>query len=71
MKTLKVKNPQYRVEYRFPQGTKHYIYFLTIDDAKKYNYRAIEKYNNRSVEWPLSEQLQKIGPRGGWSKFKQ
>jgi hypothetical protein len=72
--SLKGKDPQFRVEYRFPQGTKHWKYFMTLDDAKQSNYFAVTYplIGLRPYKvYPLSKQIQKKGPRGGWSKLKE
>ena len=64
------KDPQYRVEYRFPRGTKHWYYYLTLEDAQ--NAKVPIQYVNSpfGVEprRPTSYRVQKKGPRGGWSK---
>jgi hypothetical protein len=69
--SVKDKNPQFRLEHRFPQSTRHYEYFLTAEDAKKSDYRAVNygMLGGVRFQMPLSSQLQKKGPRGGWSKY--
>ena len=70
---VKGKDPQYRTEYRFSRGTKHYMYFMTQEEAEKFNYIAVNyppiglrPHKTR----PLSKQIQIKGPRGGWRKVR-
>lgn len=71
--SIKGKDPQYRMEYRFSQRSKSWQYFLTIEDAIKFDYKRIVYgiFGNPVIERPLSSQLQKKGPRGGWSPYKE
>jgi len=69
--SVRGKNPQYRVEYRFKHGTKHYMYFLTQKEAEEFVYVAVN-YPPVGLlpykTYPLSKQIQQKGPRGGWRK---
>jgi hypothetical protein len=60
----------YRVEFRYPGGTKHWQYFTSLDSAmaaddKECSYgitgRAV-------IRRPSSRQIQALGPRGGWRR---
>lgn len=68
----KSKNTPYRVEFRYPGGTKHWQYFFTVSGA-----RAAEDsqcyYNPFGIAIigkPLSQVIQVRGPRGGWRKLE-
>lgn len=71
--SVKGKNPQFRVEYRFPRGSRHYMYFLNYEDAKKFEFVAVNfpPIGLRLYkQHPLSKQIQRCGPRGGWISLK-
>lgn len=66
------KETPFRVEFRYPQGTKHWQYFETYkaalnatDRSCKYDFRG-----NAVIERPTSQQIQIKGVRGGWKKYK-
>jgi hypothetical protein len=61
----------FRVVFRYGQKATHYKYFTTYEDAslttdemKRFEMGALYP----SVYYPTSKQIQKKGPRGGWSK---
>lgn len=70
--SVRGKETPYRVEFRYPQGTKHWQYFVSQEDAADaedsicgYDYRG-----SGFIRRPLSRQIQVRGPRGGWRKIK-
>jgi hypothetical protein len=71
--SVKDKDTPFRVEYRFKTGTTHWQYYETYEDAlnaepsKRCWYDPIGR---ASIEYPSSQQIQKRGPRGGWSRYK-
>lgn len=68
---IKGKRPSFRVEFRFRRGTRHWEYYetyqecLTAPDSKVCGY----SFGGSFIEHPSSRQIQKRGPRGGWSKY--
>lgn len=69
---VKGKDTPYRVEFRYPEGTKHWQYFQTISDARKAedSLCTYNIYGKGVVKKPISQQTQVRGIRGGWSKLK-
>ena len=74
LESVRGKHTPYRMEYRFGGSIRHYEYFLTPEDARNFLYKRV-RYPliglTPYLEWPSSWQLQKLGPRGGWSKYKE
>ena len=68
--SVRGKETPYRVEFRYPQGTKHWQYFVCKKDALEAE-DSICGYGPTGrpfIRRPLSSQIQSRGPRGGWSK---
>jgi len=64
------KDTPFRVEFRYPQGTRHYQYFEDFESASRATDRA-PSYNifgHAVIRRPTSQQIQVRGPRGGWKK---
>ncbi len=68
--TVRGKKTPFRMEYRFPQGTRHYLYFRTKKSAEGFRYVQPDYtlFAQPILRYPLSQQLQAEGPRGGWRK---
>lgn len=69
--SVKGKDTPFRVEFRFPRGSKAWRYFETYEDAAiathvRCNYTI---FGTPYTESPRSQQIQIKGPRGGWKKF--
>lgn len=69
--SVKGKETPFRVEFRYRQGTRHYQYFETYDDALKAEDSSCRysPFGSAVIERPLSHQIQIQGPRGGWKKY--
>jgi hypothetical protein len=70
-KSVREKETPFRVEFRYPRGTKHWQYFETYDaclgaEDSKCNYIP---WGHAIVERPTSRQIQTKGPKGGWRKY--
>ncbi len=68
----KGKDTPYRVEFRYPGGTRHWQYHVTLYDAQNAqdsscSYSPIS--GSAIIKQPSSQQIQVRGPRGGWRKF--
>jgi hypothetical protein len=68
---VKGKDTPYRVEFRYPHGTKHYQYFTTELDAlcAKDSMCSYGPTGNAIILRPSSWVVQWRGPRGGWHKM--
>jgi hypothetical protein len=68
--SVRGKDTPYRVEFRYPQGTKHWQYFVSAEDATG----AVDSIcgygltGRGFIRRPTSQQIQFRGPRGGWRK---
>jgi hypothetical protein len=72
--SIKGKNPQYRVEFRFTGGTRHWEYYETYEECVKAPDSKSCKYSpfgSPYIQNPSSRQIQHRGPRGGWNPYKQ
>jgi hypothetical protein len=60
----------FRVEFRFPGGTKHFQYFANLPDAQFAEDSSCSYSPNGKaiIQRPISSQIQKRGPWGGWKK---
>ena len=62
------KDTPFRVEFRYPHGTKHWQYFTSAEDAMKAEDSSCSYSIGGSaiILRPISRQIQLRGPRGGW-----
>ena len=69
---VKSSECSFRVEYRYPKGTKHWQYFMTYEDALAAQDSSCRYsiYGHAIVERPTSTQVQVGGQRDGWSKYR-
>jgi hypothetical protein len=69
--SVKGKDTPFRVEFRYPGGTKHWQYFTTVDDADQAEDSSCTYglTGRAYIAKPSSQQIQQRGPRGGWTKF--
>ena len=68
--SVRGKDTPFRVEFRYPQGTKHWQYFTSKEDAAQAE-DSICGYGPSGrgfIRRPSSQQIQVRGPRGGWRK---
>lgn len=70
--SVKDKDPQFRVEFRFGGASRHYQYFITHQDALAAEANSIQysPWGDVIIKRPTSKQIQKKGPRGGWNKYE-
>ena len=71
-KSVRGKDTPFRAEFRYPHGTKHWQYFVSLEDAllgtdSSCTYSVT---GQAIVRTPLSIQIQKRGPRGGWNRVQ-
>jgi hypothetical protein len=68
--SVRGKDTPFRVEFRYPGGTKHWQYFQTAEDAQraKDSYCTYRLTGCAVIRRPTSQQMQVRGPRGGWRK---
>ena len=71
--SVKGKDTPYRVGFRYSGGTRSWQYFCTLEDARNAeDCRASYGPTGRAhIDPPTSKQVQKRGPRGGWSPVTQ
>lgn len=68
--SVRGKDTPFRVEFRYPQGTRHWQYFTSAEDATQAE-DSICGYGLTGrpfIRQPRSRQIQVRGPRGGWRK---
>jgi len=68
--SVRGKRTPYRVEFRYPGGTKHWRYFEALEDTAGAE-DSICGYGPTGqgfIRKPLSQQVQVQGPCGGWKK---
>lgn len=68
--SVRGKDTPYRVEFRYPGGTKHWQYFVSLADAEiaEDSSCSYGPHGNAIVQRPLSKVIQTRGPRGGWNR---
>jgi len=66
--SVKGKDTPFRVEFRYPGGTKHWQYFATEEDAKNAedSQCTYGPTGKALIRRPSSQVVQIRGPRGGW-----
>ena len=66
--SVRGKLTPYRVEFRYPGGTKHWQYFVSEQDAAKAedSMCTYGPMGNAIITRPSSQVIQICGPRGGW-----
>ena len=71
--SVRGKKTPYRIEFRYPRGTKHYQYFTCIEDTKtaKDSQCRYNIYGDGLIISPTSQEIQVQGRLGGWSKYKK
>lgn len=69
--SVKGKETPFRVEFRYPHGTRHYQYFCTLEDAENAedSQCGYSPFGHAVITHPTSRQVQVQGPRGGWKKY--
>ena len=69
--SVKGKETPFRVEFRYPHGTRHYQYFETYEDAlgAEDTECSYSPFGHARIKQPTSQQIQTQGPRGGWRKY--
>jgi len=70
-KSMEGKEKNFRVEFRFSGGTKHWQYFEKYEDClvAEDSVCRYGPFGGAIIERPTSKQIQKKGQRGGYSKY--
>ena len=71
--SVKGKDTPFRVEFRYRGRTRHYQYFQSKEDASgaQDSLCSYGPFGNARIEKPTSSQVQRRGPRGGWSPERE
>ena len=70
---IKNKTAEFRVEFRFPKGTSHFINFETLKEAEEsldYLFRY-SFFGDLIIENPISKYIYIRGKRNGWKRLKR
>lgn len=69
--SVRGKDTPFRVEFRYPGGTKHWQYFVSSEEAAhaEDSSCSYSPFGKAIIQRPLSQEIQVRGPRGGWRKF--
>ena len=70
--SVRGKDTLYRVEFRYPMGTKHWQYFVSRLDADRAedSMCGYDAKGRGFIRRPLSQRIEVRGPRGGWRKVQ-
>ena len=65
------KPKPFRVEFRYPKGSKHWQYFEKYEDALNATDSMCRYwiFGHAIIHRPTSRQIQMQGARGGWKKY--
>jgi hypothetical protein len=68
--SVRGKDTPFRVEFRYPGGTKHWQYFAAEEDARRAEDSSCTygPTGRAIIRRPSSQVIQVRGPRGGWAK---